>query len=64
MQRRDGGELERRGSCITQWRSEESSRGVRWRRAADEGGDEAASCSGKRRRRAVEELDGGNESCR
>ena len=33
------------------------------RRAADEG-EEAVSRSGDRRRRAAEELDGGEESCR
>ena len=59
----DGGEescrwRSRIGSCIAQWRAEE-----RWRRAADEGGEEAASRSGDQRR-AAEELDGGEKRWR
>ena len=77
QRRRDGGEksciLERRESCITQWRAAEERYGERkdgvemrgtciMQRRRD-GGEEAASRSGDRRR-AAEELDGGEESCR
>ena len=60
-----GGEMEEswRGSCIPQWRAAEELDGGqgRWRRAADEGGEEAAPRSGEQRRREMGERRNGGE---
>ena len=67
------GELERRGSCITQWRAAEEGDGER--RNGELQGEETAACRGEMeerraaerrgscitQRRAAEELDGGEE---